>query len=396
MIKEALLFLMFFFSGFARIDITKIYGVQIFVVISILYIVYSYIFGNIIIGIENETTTAKNYKRFLLWSVPAFLIGFYYNPFDASYFYAYTVIPLLLYEKTLREEINLKKLLVWAEISLVIVVCLGWGIRLEFLSLDFLYDDVMQTEFDLGYWGISYFESSRNHDYMYPMVCAAISLYQIVNSDDWRIKLMQTLIFVLCEITLLASFARGAMLISFIYLLLLYLNLNRRGRITILTLMILTVGLFWGVLVRQTQDFYSNIFLSIFGLSEKTHYGGNFSNELRKVIYLDAISAAIKNPIGYGVQNFSVTSRINGGSAENAFLTVAVERGWFACYYFIMFLWSKWKSLRSGISNKSICFFLLPSLFLYFMFNYEFTSYMCVFVFYLILISDKEESFCRN
>ena len=109
---------------------------------------------------------------------------------------------------------------------------------------------------------------------------------------------------------------------------------------------------------------------------------------------MDAIKATLVNPIGYGIENFSMTSRINGGSAENAYLTLMVERGWIATFFFISFLWKKWRRLSSAVDRElTINFYLIPAITVYFLFNYEFTSYMCVFIFFIILISDHKEQY---
>ena len=390
--RKILLACFFFFSGFARIDVTKICGIQLFVIIAIMYLVYSYMENIHTDEISDEG--AKAYKRFILWSIPGLLIGLYFARYDAIYFYVYSLLPLLLYIRCIDNDVDLRGFLVLAEISLLIVMVLGWGIHLRLLPIDFLFEDALESEVNLNYWGISYFESSRNHDYMYPMMCAAIALSSFKKESNILLRYTQLAVFFLCLLTLLASLARGGMLIVFIYLYFYVKGLSRPHRISFLCVILCLAVVFWRDMMRLFSDVYFNIFLSIFGLSTENHYGSEFSNIDRQIIYIDAIKATFQNPIGYGIENFSMTSRFNGGSAENAYLTLMVERGWIATFFFITFLWKKWRRLRGMVNRENtINFYLIPVIAVYFLFNYEFTSYMCVFIFFIILISDHKEQY---
>lgn len=389
MIRQILLFLVFFLSGFARIEYTKFLGVQAFVIIAIIFISYCFFVKKSSIAPSVKGTAVYSYRLFLFWSFPAFIIGAYYSVFDALYFYVYTIMPLLLYKSTNILIFDFKKFLFAAEISLLIVVCLGWGIYFGLLPINFLFTNVTQAEIDLGYWGISYLESSRNHDYMYPLVGGSIAMYLYKNENIPYKRIFYLFCFAFMEITILASLSRGGMIVALLYFVLFFYGLDKRGRIVSSIIAISILLIFYDQFKELIDSFFSNIFLSIFGLSETTHYGGTFSNALRKMIYEDAINAAMVNPIGYGIQNFIMTSNIGGGSAENAYLTVVVERGWIATVFFVQFLIRIWKETRRTLYVYSLNFYLLPAIAIYFLFNYEFTSYMCVFVFYLLLISNR-------
>lgn len=390
MTTKVLIFFFFLLSGFARVSYTKIYGIQLFVIIAIVYIVYKRIFNNTrVIKLGNYEVGALEYKKFILWSIPALGIGLYYNQTDALYFYAYTVIPYILYQYTKNVNYNFNKCLLFAEISVLIVISLGWAIFWGLLPINFLFNEVTEAEYELGYWGISYLESSRNHDYMYPLLCAAISIYLFKNSTSIIKKGAQLIIFGICEITLLASLARGGMIASIIYFIMMVKGLSKKERTVFFSCLFVLTILFGGIVKDRMGSIFENIFLSIFGLTKTNQYGGGFSNDIRKKIYEDAIIAGLLNPIGYGIQNFGITSKYGGGSAENAYLTVLVERGWFACVFFVSFLWKKWQqAVHSELRQKSLNYYLLPAIATYFLFNYEFTSYMCVFIFYLILVSN--------
>lgn len=392
MITTFLILLFFFFSGFARVSYTKIGGIQIFVIIALIYLVYAYLVqpkskNNVLNTSEHGIIS---YKKFIIWSIPALLIGLYYDKSDALYFYVYSLLPYLLYQKTKNLEIDIRTCLYAAEISVLIVIALGWAIYFGVLPIDFLYKDVTEAEYGLGYWGISYLASSRNHDYMYPLACTAISLFLFKNGKSSISKILQLVIFGVCELTLLASLARGGMIASFVYICLMYISLKKQDRLKFFGCVLVVLIIFGSVFQSLFESTFENIFLSIFGITKQTSYGGNFSNDIRKVIYWDAISSAAVNPIGYGIQNFSITSKIGGGSAENAYLTLLVERGWLATYFFIKFLWKQWKDIKE-VPNRKDClnFYLVPSIAIYFLFNYEFTSYMCVFVFFLMMIGGK-------
>lgn len=371
---------------------TKISGIQLFVLIALFYLFYTYLVQSKT-NIKNQTTCTQGiiaYKNFIIWSIPALLIGLYYGKLDALYFYVYSVLPYLLYKTTPDIEIDIRTCLYAAEISVLIVVALGWAIYFGVLPIDFLYKDVTEAEYGLGYWGISYLASSRNHDYMYPLACTAISLFLFKNGKSSISNILQLVIFGVCELTLLASLARGGMIASFVYICLMYISLKKQDRLKFFGCVLVVLIFFGSVFQSLFESTFENIFLSIFGITKQTSYGGNFSNDIRKVIYWDAIFSAVVNPIGYGIQNFSITSKIGGGSAENAYLTVIVERGWFAAYFFIKFLWNQWKDIKEMPNRMdSLNFYLVPSIAIYFLFNYEFTSYMCVFIFYLMMKGGK-------
>ena len=50
---------------------------------------------------------------------------------------------------------------------MVLVTTIGWLLRLEIIPVDTFFD-VIDSEFDIGYWGLRYTDSTRNNDYLYP------------------------------------------------------------------------------------------------------------------------------------------------------------------------------------------------------------------------------------
>lgn len=388
-IFTVLMVLFFFFSGFARLPQTKILGIQTFVwfAASIILITPRWKTDNYPL---HKITRA--YTLFLLWSIPGLFMGLFAGQKDALYFYLYTAFPLCLYYGTKNKYFNLQKLLLAAQASLLLVIFLGWAIRLEFLPYNFLYSEVMQSEFKLGYWGISYLGSSRNHDYMYVFACASFSLYLYQRAHNKLSKAIEIIIFLLCQITLLASLSRGAMIICILNFIILYLSLDKGGKRAFWLFFILFLLIGGSYLYQHFGKIYSNIFKSIFGLETTSLWGGDYSNDQRKDIIKNALFHGISNPIGYGIQNYKSITGDDIASSENGYLTILIERGWLSFYYFATFLIRiLYKIYKREITNKNLNFYLVPALAVYFLFNYEFTAYMCVFLFYLILISNRKD-----
>lgn len=394
--KSTITFLVYmfcFFSGFARLNQTKIFGTQIFILLALLIIVIS------IVSLTNDDdinyldNSHYYYKKFLLWSLLPLAIGLFYGHSDALYFYIYTLIPLLLHPVFESIDFNYKYCITLSQISLIIVIVLGWLIYYGIIPYIALFQDVSEAEFGIGYWGISYLKSSRNHDYMYPMVCAAMAIWQYKNAFNALFKNIQLVVFLLCQITLLASLSRGAMIIAAMYFYFFYKGqTDSEKKYFIAVLLMIFVFMFDKIMII-IQETFQDIFLSIFGLREETASGSRFSNEDRKDIYWSAIKNIVINPFGYGIQNYSITNDYGGGSAENAYLTIFVERGWFAGFYFIKFFYTKIKNILDyDISYYNMNYYLVPAIAIYFLFNYEFTSYMCGFVFLLVLINDNSSN----
>lgn len=386
-LKKTLLYAIFFLSGFARLDYTKVAGIQLFVIFSIFLIGICAFSSGKKAYIRDKSIDC--YHKFLLWSFPALCIGVYFDNLDAIYFYLYTCISFLLVRYTSCIKYNFTKALYLLEISLLCAIGLGWLIYLSILPYDFLYAEVLESEFNLGYWGISYLTSSRNHDYMYPLTCASISLFLFKKTINKFTKYVQLLIFLICEVTLLASLSRGGMLISLLFMYFFIKGLSKREKQFSFIMIGAIIAFFFNEIVNQIETIFENIFLSIFGIAKEAHTGTEFSNNDRKDIYWNAINHIVINPFGYGIQNYRIITDYGGGSAENAYLTVLVERGWLAGVFFIKFLYYKWIAVwRSESREKSLNFYLLPTIIVYFLFNYEFTAFMCIIIFYLIMASD--------
>ena len=368
-----------FFSGFADLPYTKIGGILIFVYIAGLLILTG-LFGKW----NNNSFNTQDYFYFIVFSIPALFIGLYYEQYDAGYFYAYTLFPLLLYRGLPLNQIDIKKFLLFAQSSLLVAMAIGWLIYLRIVPYTYIYQNVIESEFELGYWGISYLPSSRNHDYLYVFSCACFCLSLLkYNLSSW-LKTFEVVVFFFCLVTLLLTMSRGAMIIAFWLLYLFYRDSNAKVRKLVSIIIAVIVLASFGYLIANYYNTMKSIFLSIFGLEETNVYGGVYSNASRKRIYFNAIEYIFVNPVGYGIQNYGIISD-GYGSAENAYLTLLVERGWLAGLFFIKWLWFSIKK----VNKTSLTYSLSSCLFIYFLFNYEFMSYTNVFLFFIILSSHK-------
>lgn len=194
-------------------------------------------------------------------------------------------------------------------------------------------------------------------------------------------KAIQIILFMICEISLLASLSRGAMIISLWLFFMFIYTQSRSVKMGVAGLLCVLAAIYWKEIAELSSEVFEDIFLSIFGLVDQNNNGSHFSNGARWRILQGAIEHMIINPIGYGIQNYGVISDIGGGSAENAYLTLMIERGWIAGISFICFMIS---ALRQSAA-RSLDFYLASTLVIYFLFNYEFTSFVCVFLFSLLL-----------
>ena len=333
---------------------------------------------------NKNSFNTKDYFYFIVFSVPGLFIGLSYEQFDASYFFAYTLFPLLLYRELPLKQIDAKCFFLCGQVSLVMSITLGWLVYLGILPNNYIYIDVMESEYELGYWGISYLPSTRNHDYLYVFSCACLSLTLLKYKLSSFLKFFEMILFFLCLITLLLTLSRGAMIIAAWLFYMFYRDSSARMRRCTLILLILIFVFSFGYLMQNYYSTMKSVFLSIFGLEKTNSYGGVYSNDSRKRIYLNAIIYILSNPFGYGIQNYGIMS--NGyGSAENAYLTLLVERGWLAGIFFIRWLWRSFKESTRGTLTNSLSSCLL----IYFLFNYEFMSYTNIFLFFIILASHK-------
>lgn len=327
----------------------------------------------------------KLYSSYLVFSFIALVIAIPFN-LTAPLTYLYTLLPFLLFifSYQILNRVKFDKLLFWLNISMLGITIIGWMIRIGFIDYRSIYEDILSAEFLLGYWGIRYLESTRNSDYLYPLIGLIISMYFFLKYK----KNTNLILIILYCLTLIASLSRAAIVISALAFLILIYQSSAKAKFKLIGIIGILVILNYDTIMNMFSDQYYSILSSIF-TSESTE--SKFSNEDRLQVIVYALESAIINPFGYGIDNYSaiysvfnIKDRVSN-SAENAFLTILIERGWFALITFLLF----WKTLfvmAYRNNNMTLNKIALPLLLIYFFFNYELNNIFGCFIFYVLLV----------
>lgn len=378
-----LLLLLVLLSGFNFFNQFKIASIPLFQSLFFLIIIILVITAKKFY--KPKLKGVKYYEYYLYLSLPPFVIGMI-NTKAALFTYMYSIFPFLLFLLTFKklDYMYYRKLLIGLNISMLLVTLAGWLIRLGYIDFDFFFTDVIESQYALGYWGLRYIESTRNADYLYPLIGLVISMYFYIDKRN-IVNLVLIFIFIL---TLIASESRAALIISILSLLFIFTLSNKKTKILFIFILISVISLNYEFLYNMFTSKFELILLSIFSL-ESIDY--KFSNTSRLNIIQYALTASAFNPIGYGIDNYSSIYHIfnfDGRvsySAENAFLTILVERGWFALFFFLFALLAM---LKKAYQRKKITLnkILIPMLLVYFFFNYEFNNVFANFIFYIVLI----------
>lgn len=370
------------FAGFNYLPQFKISQIPIFQALLVITILFSFIYKN-----KQEIPSINAiifYKLYLYAVIPSFLIGVFNNGTDSIFVFVYTITPFLLFKYTylLIEKKDYEKLLIALSISMFLIVLIGWLLRLMIIPTDTFFK-VMSGEFSIGYWGISYQGSTRNHDYLYPLVGLATSSYFFVSAKK---KILNLLLICFFLITMIASLSRGAIVISAVSVILLYHHSSKIKKLIFVAILLCVILFNLSTIKASYNLTYKAIISSIFETKNKDT---RFSNAGRLAIISDAIEASVINPIGYGINNYRAIypkkSVKPSFSAENAYLTILVERGWVAFIFFISMSVSLFK-YNFKANSIGLTHFLFPFLFLYFLFNYELNNSFACFIFYILFI----------
>ena len=337
------------------------------------------------------------YKYFIVVSIVPFLYSliFYSKGFLT---YVYGVFPLVLAMVSfgLIDRKKYTKMLKLVVLSMFGVTLIGWLIFLRLIPIDSFFE-ASGAELDLGYFGIRYMSSTRNSDYLYPLIGLAISLYFFLATK----RKIYISLFIYFNLGLIISSSRGAIIISVLSLILIFRQ--NKTKITLLLPLIISVILIFlnrEVIISALDNKYYAIINSMFSIRSSDV---KFSNDERIDIVYDSIVTAIQYPFGVGIDNYSsvyanrVGVRISN-SAENAYLTYLVERGWLAFLFFSAFVASTLKKAYS-YSDLNLNKFLALFIALYFVFNYELNNVFANFCIYLILLDTQlrlTESYHRN
>lgn len=375
---------MMIFAGFNFLPQFRLIGIPYFQ----LLIVFCILIGLFFLKIKTDFAIAeiKYYSWCLLASIPAFFIGLLLEIENSFLVYLYALFPYLLFIATidLIDKYLYHKLLAILLISMVLVTTIGWLLRLEIIPVDTFFD-VIDSEFDVGYWGLRYTDSTRNNDYLYPLIGLPISMYFYVLK---KYKILNITLIFFFIITLISSLSRAALIISCLSIVQLIRLSTTQLRAGVIVVLFLVVSFNFNFIMNEYDAKYNLIINSIFKLKDTD---SNFSNEARLIIIEDALESSITNPFGYGLCNYSSIYEGNyrehiSNSSENAYLTILVERGWLAFIFFINFLYYSFKtSVKSDEINLNK--FLIPFLLIYFLFNYELNNVFGNFIFYLVFLS---------
>ena len=372
-------------SGFNFLPQFKLGPIPVFQILIVTSLLTS--FYNINKNTKNTNVT-RCYLLYILTSLPSLFIGLFLEISNVFLVFIYTLFPLLLFLTT---YIKISKLfylkLLWGlNISMILIVVVGWLLRFSFISSTFFFD-VIPSEFKLGYWGIQYTESTRNHDYLYPLVGLSVSVF-FYTLNKYKLVCLGLVVFFI--ITLLASNSRGAIVVSVIAVFLLLKKSTAINKFVALLFFAIIVIINFNIISNLYTIRYESIISSIFRTKDQE---SRFSNGERLSILNDGFNAAVVNPIGYGFNNYSYIYESRPGarvsnSGENAFLTLLIERGWLALFFFLKTFWFLYKeaTFKGGVSlNRYLTLFL----FLYFMFNYELNSSFATFMFFIMFLDNN-------
>lgn len=300
----------------------------------------------------------------LVLSFPPLLIGIGKNMENAILTYllglsAFSSSSLIL--KSSRKE----RLILFRTMLAVCLVVVLYGTLIRLLIIPSIFFKSETSELLIGYWGIRYQPSTRNADYIVPLLALIINRH-ITGIDSILSKLIQ----VFLSVILIFSLSRVALIIAIMALLEIFIKSGLKT-IVLFTLSALT---FFYTKIIDYFEFVPDIFRSIF------EGGKKYSNADRESLLIDTLHSIKSNPLGQGVGAFEIAGK---HSAESAFLTIFVEYGWCFSICFLLFLFIKW--INRGVFN----ILAKTMVSLYFMFNYELNHFLGTFMFAFVLFSDS-------
>jgi len=361
----------------------KFSGIPLFQAILFLYLILGMVLSTLYYP---KNIAIKMYGMYLLTSVPSLFVALYYEEQQALLTFVYSLIPYILYlvinNKIYKNQYV--KLLYVMQITILCIVLVGWAIRLEILPTNIFYD-VSMIQFDFGYWGIRYLSSSRNSDYVYPMVGLALSLYFFFIVKKPLVNFLLSLMYI---ITLMASFSRAALVIALLSFVALFLTIVRMKLYSYFVMVMVFSSYALSFIDTSKLDEYALISASIFKLS---NIDARFSNEQRIAIVESALISSPKYPLGVGLERYRVIydnelkrEYMPSYSGENAYITILIERGIIPFIFFILFQYHLFKSI-SFKGDFSLATFLFPMYLFYILFNYELNSAFFSFIMFFII-----------
>lgn len=378
-ILNPLYYSLLIFCGFSFASFAKIFGYPIF---QLLFLIIPFV-GLFFI----RKIVLEKGEIWFLWYLIASLLAFFISSINSLFpwiTFIYTLLPIMAFI-VFKEILNVRVYnnglrLILASVTTISVF--GWLVLFNVIDRDFVTDLTNEGEFAIGYWGIRYETSTRNADYLYPLLGLCISSYQYLKKPS----LFYIVLIIFFSFTLLASQSRGAILITALLLGFVLFQKNSKSLFAILA----SIGFLvvWYVEVNfELISLYTDILISFFD----TNTTRNYSNSERIYIYAESIKAGFEYPFGVGLDNFkssmynTLTPQTNSG--ENAYLTIFVERGLLGLISFLFFMIiTTIETFRSSLNLNTL---LLPAMWLYLFFNYELNTIFANFILLIILLTNK-------
>ena len=234
-----------------------------------------------------------------------------------------------------------------------------------------------QAEVDIGYWGIRYMISSRNADYIYPIIGSILS-FKLLQNNFY--KNIFVLFFLL---TAVLSQSRGAFIISVTHILIMIFSDNKFKDSKYLLIIFTLLVFFIPNLVDL--NFLESLIDSIFKIDKTS----TFSNYERANILSLTLDKFLSHPFGLGIDCFYLDTT-GARSAENAFLTILVERGFLPGILFLLMLF---KMLKDSFYSKSKALLLFSSsIFVYLIFNYELNNFFMNAILLIAICESKNKN----
>lgn len=338
-----------------------------------------YYFNPLRFSSKLKTESFHLYTLYVFASLPIFFYSILNTP--QSYLtITYSVLPFLLHYLSPKFSIVLSKNIKWIIIGICIVSILGWAIRLNIIESTQFFPESDSGEVGIGYWGIRYMTSSRNADYLYPLFGAYLCFTKV------RKNIFISFLGVLLILTGILSLSRGAILISAILLIYIVRKVIFAHNIKYISgiFILITIGLIG--IKNKTAEYQKEIGKNI-DLKEiiiSIVNGGNkFSNDDRQRIYAASLKEAVYNPFGYGIDNFTLQSYPRTNSAENAFLTIMIERGWIPGMIFIVFFVATlFQQYKHKLKEDMVLTLFLA---IYLSVNYELNNFFANFLIYFLI-----------
>ena len=298
------------------------------------------------------------YFLYVITSIPSLLLGLFEVGLSSFYVFVYSSVVIIVSLAMSFSKVRLKIILWLLFVVLTILTILGWVFRIGILDPSIVFEAAESSELLVGYWGIRYSPSTRNADYFYPLFAVLLANILITKTT---VRNFVTLIFLG---TVVLSLSRAGLISSILIGIVFWKEQGViRGFINIVLplLFVVFLGIKAEIIGPETLDVIVDIFNSILEV------GSRFSNNDRKEILFYTLREIVLHPFGTGIDNFHLPG-LNTASAENAFFTVLLERGWVSGFLFMSVL-LRMISIEKIWKSKVALTMMITAIYL--TFNYE-------------------------